>query len=76
MQGLGLDKHHSLENKLLAVDMIRSELLKKARRIVIKLGTGILTNAQNQPDVAQLKQLVGQISKLRKEGREVILVSS
>ena len=56
--------------------MIRSELLKKARRIVIKLGTGILTNAQNQPDVAQLEQLVGQISALRKEGREVILVSS
>jgi len=76
LHGLGLDKHHSLENKLLSVDMIRSELLKKASRIVIKLGTGILTNAQNQPDVAQLKQLVGQISKLRKEGREVILVSS
>jgi glutamate 5-kinase len=50
--------------------------LKSAARIVVKLGTGVLTNSQKQPDPAQLAQLVAQMAGLRKAGKEVVLVPS
>jgi len=56
--------------------MTRSVLLQQARRIVIKLGTGILTNEANLPDVQQLNRLVEQVAQLRAQSREVILVTS
>ena len=56
--------------------MTRSVLLQQARRIVIKLGTGILTNEANLPDVQQLDRLVEQVAQLRAQSREVILVTS
>ncbi len=55
---------------------MRSELLKKITRVVVKLGTGVLTDAQKQPDLAQIRQLVAQIAGLRASGREVVLVTS
>jgi glutamate 5-kinase len=55
---------------------MRSELLKNISRIVVKLGTGVLTDAKKQPDLAQLEQLVNQVAQQRAAGREVILVSS
>lgn len=55
---------------------VRTELLQNASRIVVKLGTGVLTDGRNQPDLAQIRQLVAQIAALRKAGREVVLVSS
>jgi glutamate 5-kinase len=55
---------------------VRSELLKHVSRLVVKLGTGVLTDARNQPDPAQLEQLVGQVAALRQAGREVVLVTS
>lgn len=58
------------------VNPMRTELLNHAQRLVIKLGTGILTDDRNHPDVSQMKQLVGQITSLKKQGREVVLVSS
>jgi glutamate 5-kinase len=50
--------------------------LKTTSRIVIKLGTGVLTDSKKQPDLAQMKQLVGQIAGLRKLGKEVVIVTS
>lgn len=50
--------------------------LKTADRLVVKLGTGVLTDSRKQPDLAQLEQLVGQVAELRKRGKEVTLVSS
>ena len=50
--------------------------LKSVSRLVVKLGTGVLTDAQKQPDPAQLKQLVAQLAALRKAGKEVVLVTS
>ena len=47
-----------------------------AKRWVIKLGTGILTNARGQIDVAQIEQLAAQVVELRKRGHQVLLVSS
>jgi len=55
---------------------VRSKLLKNAARIVVKLGTGVLTDAQKRPDVNQMKQLVEQIAQQRQAGKEMLLVSS
>ncbi len=52
------------------------ESLKNMSRIVVKLGTGVLTDAKKQPDLAQMKQLVAQMAALRKAGKEVVLVTS
>ena len=50
--------------------------LKTASRIVIKLGTGVLTDSRKQPDLAQMAQLVAQIAGLRTAKKDVVLVSS
>src|SRR6185503_13372592 len=55
---------------------MRADLLKDASRIVVKLGTGVLTDSKKQPDLAQMEQLVAQIAQLRQLGHEVVLVSS
>jgi glutamate 5-kinase len=55
---------------------MREQLLKNVRRVVVKLGTGILTDAANRVDPAQLEQLVAQLAGLHARGLEVVLVSS
>ena len=50
--------------------------LKSAGRLVVKIGTGVLTDARKQLDPAQLEQLVGQFAALRKAGKELVLVTS
>ncbi|HVK58352.1 MAG TPA: glutamate 5-kinase [Candidatus Kapabacteria bacterium] len=55
---------------------MRSELLKNTSRLVVKLGTGVLTDSKKQPDLAQMEQLVAQVAAQRQLGREVVLVSS
>ena len=52
------------------------ESVKTAVRIVVKLGTGVLTDSRKQPDPVQLEQLVAQVAALRKAGREIVLVTS
>src|SRR6476619_7506819 len=55
---------------------MRRELLKNVTRIVVKLGTGVLTDSRKQPDLAQMEQLVGQLAEQRKAGKEIVVVSS
>ena len=55
---------------------VRSEILKDVTRIVVKLGTGILTDSRKQPDLAQMEQLAAQVAEQRQAGREIVLVSS
>ena len=55
---------------------VRRELLKDISRVVVKLGTGVLTDSRKQPDLAQLEQLVAQIAGQRKAGKEVVMVTS
>ncbi len=50
--------------------------LKNATRIVVKLGTGVLTDSRKQPDLAQMTQLVAQIAAVRAQGKQVVIVSS
>jgi glutamate 5-kinase len=55
---------------------MRSELLKNVSRIVVKLGTGVLTDPRKQLDPAQMGQLVAQMAEQRKAGREIVLITS
>src|SRR5260370_2178892 len=57
-------------------ELVRSDLLKDVTRIVVKLGTGVLTDSGKQPDPAQMEQLVTQLAEQRKAGKEIVLVSS
>ena len=55
---------------------MRIELFNNVSRVVVKLGTGVLTDAQKKPDLAQMQQLVAQMAALRKAGKDVVLVTS
>jgi glutamate 5-kinase len=55
---------------------VQRDSLKSATRIVVKLGTGVLTDSQKLIDPAQLEQIVAQVAALRKAGKEVIVVTS
>ena len=50
--------------------------MKSVRRLVVKLGTGVLTDSRKRPDLVQFAQLVSQIAALRDSGLEVVLVTS
>lgn len=50
--------------------------LLQAKRVVIKLGTGVLTSGIGELDVARIETLCAQVNTLRTRGIEVILVSS
>ena len=52
------------------------ELLKKVKRIVIKIGSQVLTNDDGGLDMAVIGGLCNDIAVLRKQGRQVVLVSS
>jgi glutamate 5-kinase len=55
-----------------------SSALKKTRphRIVVKLGTGVLTSGIGQLDTSRIAAVCAQIAALRAQGTEVIVVSS
>lgn len=55
---------------------MRRELLQNVSRIVVKLGTGVLTDSRKHPDPAQLGQLVAQIAAQCQAGKEIVLVTS
>ncbi|HYV32538.1 MAG TPA: glutamate 5-kinase [Candidatus Binatia bacterium] len=55
---------------------MRLKSLKNISRLVVKLGTGVLTDSRKHPDLAQMEQLVGQVAAQRQAGREVVLVTS
>lgn len=50
--------------------------LNKARRIVVKLGTAVLTDERKQPDPQQMGQLVAQMARLQQAGKEIVIVTS
>jgi len=55
---------------------VHRESIKSAGRIVVKLGTGVLTDSHKLIDPAQLEQLVAQVAALKKSGKEIVLVTS
>ena len=55
---------------------MRRDLLQNVSRIVVKLGTGVLTDTHKQLDPAQMEQLVRQVAAQCKAGKQVVLVTS
>lgn len=55
---------------------MRRKVLNDISRLVVKVGTGVLTDRRKQPDPEQLKQLVAQLAGQRRAGREVVFVTS
>ena len=55
--------------------MDRKEIVN-ARRIVIKFGTNILTNDEGDISLPRVYSFIEDVSKLKKSGREIILVTS
>jgi len=53
-----------------------SSLLAKARRLVVKVGSSLVTNDGRGLDRAAIARWAAQIAQLRRDGREVVLVSS
>lgn len=52
------------------------EALKKAKRIVIKVGTSTITCANGKRNFSQIDRLAREISDLQNQGKEMILVTS
>ncbi len=54
----------------------RCELLTRAHRVVVKVGTSTLTHATGKLDLFQIERLVRELADLKHQDLEVILVSS
>ena len=52
------------------------QLLRESKRIVVKIGTGVLTTSGNQLDEGRIRDLADDLVRLRQCGHEVILVTS
>ncbi|MEO7400435.1 MAG: glutamate 5-kinase [Polaromonas sp.] len=57
-------------------DKIGSPVLRNARRIVVKVGSSLVTNEGRGLDAAAIGQWCEQLAALVRDGREVIMVSS
>jgi glutamate 5-kinase len=55
---------------------MRGELLKNVRRIVVKIGSRVLTTEKNDLDRQRIAAIAAEISQLRSKGIEVIVVTS
>lgn len=55
---------------------VSREALKKAKRIVIKVGTSTITYANGKRNFSQIDRLAREISDLQNQGKEMILVTS
>jgi glutamate 5-kinase len=49
---------------------------RRYRRIIVKLGTNLLTGGGDQLDLPRIQALIDQVAQLRKDGVEVLLVTS
>ena len=67
-------KYWPVENQ--QTESEQQKRLRASRRAVIKLGTGIVTGGDGQFNVAQLEPVARGIARLKKDGRQIVLVSS
>lgn len=54
----------------------RTEPISQCKRIVVKIGTGVLNSADGKLDLNVLRDLCGQTSDLHDSGKEVVVVTS
>ena len=50
--------------------------LKKAKRVVVKVGTSTITYPMGKTNLGRMEQLVRELADLKNQGREIVLVSS
>lgn len=55
---------------------IRKKVLEKARRIVVKVGSSVLASVERGLHYETFSQLTKEISELKRQGYEIVLVSS
>ncbi|MBF8278501.1 MAG: proB [Candidatus Brocadiaceae bacterium] len=55
---------------------LRKQILSKVKKIVVKIGTGVLTTEDGYLDKTQIKGLAEQVSGLKRMGYDVAVVSS
>ncbi len=55
---------------------IRKKLVSSANKIVIKIGTQVLTDNQGQLDIPLIRSIANQAHKLIESGRNIVIVSS
>ena len=48
----------------------------KAKRIVVKIGTNVITGRNGMLNLGLLKRLVAQIAEIKKKGKEVLIITS
>lgn len=58
------------------IDLVRQDIVKSAGRIVVKIGTNVLTKSDGTLDREHLAHLAEQVAHLRSSGRQVAIVSS
>ncbi len=57
-------------------DDVRSKILSKVKKVVVKIGTGVLTTDDGYVDREQIRRLAGQVVELKKMGYDAVVVSS
>ncbi|MHC4997059.1 MAG: glutamate 5-kinase, partial [Planctomycetota bacterium] len=55
---------------------LRNDVLAQAKRVVVKVGSQLLTDPEGGVDTAFMRRIAGQIAKLKASGKDVTLVSS
>ena len=54
----------------------RQQILRQASKVVVKVGTNVLTDEAGRLDRARIQALADQIHRVRQSGRQIVLVSS
>lgn len=57
-------------------DDVRRQILSKVKKVVVKIGTGVLTTEDGYVDKRQIQGLAEQVVELKKMGYDVVVVSS
>jgi glutamate 5-kinase len=57
-------------------NLLRSEIIETVKTLVIKIGTNVLSRADDSLDVGRIAMIAEQIHRVRESGRQVVVVSS
>jgi glutamate 5-kinase len=57
-------------------DALRQEIAATANLVVVKVGTRVLTGPEGQLNLARIDRLAEELTQLRRQGKNVVLVSS
>ena len=58
------------------MESVRESYLSKVRRVVVKIGSRVLTGGGEELDATVVRQLAAEVAAVRAAGREVVMVSS